>query len=48
MGENIVHLVPARVPGAPLGAKGISLFVVPKHLVDDGSRQAQRPSPSRA
>ena len=38
MGENIVHLVLARVPGAPLGTKGISLFVVPKHLVlDDGS-----------
>ncbi len=38
MGENIVHLVLARTPGAPLGTKGISLFVVPKLLVlDDGS-----------
>jgi alkylation response protein AidB-like acyl-CoA dehydrogenase len=38
MAENIVHLVLARVPGAPEGVKGISLFVVPKRLVnDDGS-----------
>ncbi len=38
MGENIVHLVLARIPGSPAGTKGISLFVVPKHLVlDDGS-----------
>lgn len=36
--ENIVHLVLARVKGAPKGVKGISLFVVPKFLVnDDGS-----------
>ena len=35
---NIVHLVLARVPDAPLGVKGLSLFVVPKHLVNsDGS-----------
>jgi alkylation response protein AidB-like acyl-CoA dehydrogenase len=31
--ENIVHLVLARTPDAPLGSKGLSLFVVPKHLV---------------
>ena len=38
MGENIVHLVLARTPGAPLGTRGISLFIVPKVLVgDDGS-----------
>ncbi|MEQ4524572.1 acyl-CoA dehydrogenase family protein, partial [Nocardioides kribbensis] len=38
MGENIVHLVLARTAGAPAGVKGISLFLVPKHLVaDDGS-----------
>ena len=38
MTDNIVHLVLARVPGAPEGVKGISLFVVPKFLVnDDGS-----------
>ena len=38
MAENIVHLVLARVPGAPEGVKGISLFVVPKFLVNaDGT-----------
>jgi alkylation response protein AidB-like acyl-CoA dehydrogenase len=37
--ENIVHLVLAKIPGGPAGVKGISLFVVPKHLLaDDGSR----------
>ncbi|MFB0915128.1 MAG: acyl-CoA dehydrogenase, partial [Burkholderiaceae bacterium] len=34
MAENIVHLVLARVEGAPEGVKGISLFVVPKVMVD--------------
>ncbi len=38
MGENIVHLVLAKIPGGPPGVKGISLFVVPKFLVaDDGT-----------
>ena len=38
MAENIVHLVLARVAGAPEGVKGISLFVVPKFMVKaDGS-----------
>ena len=38
MAENIVHLVLARVVGAPEGVKGISLFLVPKFLVNaDGS-----------
>jgi len=38
MVENIVHLVLARTPDAPEGVKGISLFVVPKFLVnEDGS-----------
>ncbi|NEX60500.1 acyl-CoA dehydrogenase [Noviherbaspirillum galbum] len=38
MAENIVHLVLARTPDAPEGVKGISLFVVPKFLVnEDGS-----------
>jgi alkylation response protein AidB-like acyl-CoA dehydrogenase len=32
MAENIVHLVLARLPDAPEGTRGISLFVVPKHL----------------
>lgn len=36
--ENIIHLVLARLPDAPEGVKGISLFIVPKYLVnDDGS-----------
>jgi acyl-CoA dehydrogenase len=36
--DNIIHLVLARIVGAPAGVKGISLFVVPKVLVgDDGS-----------
>jgi alkylation response protein AidB-like acyl-CoA dehydrogenase len=40
--DNIVHLVLARVPGAPEGVKGISLFVVPKYLVDaDGEPGAR-------
>ena len=38
MTDNIVHLVLARLPGAPPGVKGISLFLVPKILVkEDGS-----------
>ncbi|MDP3799331.1 MAG: acyl-CoA dehydrogenase C-terminal domain-containing protein [Polaromonas sp.] len=42
MAENIVHLVLARVTGAPEGVKGISLFVVPKFLVNkDGSLGAR-------
>lgn len=36
--ENIIHLVLARLPGAPKGSKGISLFLCPKFLVgDDGA-----------
>ncbi len=36
--ENIIHMVLAKVPGSPAGVKGISLFLVPKHKVnDDGS-----------
>ncbi|NMG00280.1 acyl-CoA dehydrogenase [Aromatoleum toluolicum] len=38
LADNIIHLVLARLPDAPPGVKGISLFVVPKFLVnDDGS-----------
>jgi alkylation response protein AidB-like acyl-CoA dehydrogenase len=38
MADNIVHIVLARLPGAPAGTKGISLFIVPKFNVnDDGS-----------
>ena len=44
MAENIVHLVLARVTGAPEGVKGISLFVVPKFMVGQGrlAGRAQR------
>jgi len=42
MAENIVHLVLARVAGAPEGVKGISLFVVPKFMVgQDGALGAR-------
>jgi 3-(methylthio)propanoyl-CoA dehydrogenase len=42
MAQNIVHLVLARIAGAPEGVKGISLFVVPKFLVNkDGSLGAR-------
>ena len=42
MAENIVHLVLARVTGAPEGVKGISLFIVPKFIVNaDGSLGAR-------
>ncbi|PZU83745.1 MAG: acyl-CoA dehydrogenase [Shinella sp.] len=42
MTDNIIHLVIARIEGAPEGTKGISLFVVPKYLVnEDGSLGAR-------
>ena len=42
MAENIVHLVLARTPNAPEGVKGISLFIVPKFLVNaDGTPGAR-------
>ena len=42
LAENIIHLVLARLPDAPAGSKGISLFVVPKFLVNaDGSLGAR-------
>ena len=42
LSQNIIHLVLARIEGAPAGTKGISLFVVPKILVnDDGSLGAR-------
>ena len=42
MTDNIIHLVLARTPGAPPGTKGISLFIVPKFLVNaDGSPGAR-------
>src|SRR5208282_5901636 len=42
LAENIIHLVLARIEGAPAGVKGISLFLAPKFLVnDDGSLGAR-------
>jgi len=42
LAENIVHLVLARLPDAPQGSKGISLFVVPKFLVGADGRPGER------
>ena len=42
LAKNVVHLVLARTPGAPSGSRGISLFIVPKYLVEaDGSLGAR-------
>ncbi len=44
LSDNIIHLVLARLPDAPKGTKGISLFAVPKFLVNaDGSLGARNP-----
>jgi len=44
LAASIIHLVLARLPDAPAGSKGISLFVVPKYLVNaDGSLGARNP-----
>ena len=44
MAPNILHLVLARLPDAPAGSKGISLFLVPKyHVNDDGSLGVRNP-----
>lgn len=44
LASNIIHLVLAKLPDAPAGSKGISLFVVPKFLVnEDGSVGARNP-----
>jgi len=42
MAENIVHLVLARTPDAPEGVRGISLFVVPKFMVDEAGNLGAR------
>nr|CAA6821712.1 MAG: Acyl-CoA dehydrogenase (EC [uncultured Thiotrichaceae bacterium] len=42
MTDNIVHLVLARLPDAPAGVKGISLFIVPKFTLDDAGEPAAR------
>src|SRR4051794_13834925 len=38
LSDNIIHLVLAKIPGGPAGVKGISLFVVPKVVVETGER----------
>ena len=40
--DNIVHLVLARMPDAPKGTKGISIFAVPKFLLDENHEMAER------
>jgi alkylation response protein AidB-like acyl-CoA dehydrogenase len=42
MTENIIHLVLARLPDAPAGVRGISLFLVPKFLLDENGRPGER------
>ena len=42
MAENIIHLVLARLPDAPEGTKGISLFIVPKFVVDANGGLGER------
>lgn len=42
MTDNIVHLVLARLPDAPAGQRGISLFLVPKYLVSDEGQPGER------
>ncbi len=42
LADNIIHLVLAKIPGGPTGIKGVSLFIVPKFIVnDDGSLGAR-------
>jgi acyl-CoA dehydrogenase len=48
MAENIVHLVLARLPDAPGGTKGISLFVVPKFIPDAAATRASATASSAA
>ncbi|TWX52229.1 acyl-CoA dehydrogenase C-terminal domain-containing protein [Colwellia hornerae] len=42
LSDNIVHIVIARLPGAPEGSKGISLFIVPKFNVNEDGTKADR------
>ena len=46
--ENIIHLVLARIPGSPEGTKGISLFLVPKFIVDESGSIGPRNGVSTA
>jgi len=42
LAENIIHLVLAKIDGAPEGIKGVSLFIVPKYLVNEDGSLGQR------
>jgi len=44
MAENIIHLVLAKLPDAPKGPKGISLFLVPKFAVNEDGSLGERNS----
>ncbi|MFW8589945.1 acyl-CoA dehydrogenase C-terminal domain-containing protein [Glaciecola sp. 2405UD65-10] len=44
MSDNIIHIVLARLPDAPAGTKGISLFIVPKYNLDEQGNVADRNS----
>lgn len=44
LAENVIHLVLAKIPGGPEGAKGISLFIVPKFLVNEDGSLGERNS----
>jgi len=44
MSENIIHLVLAKIPGGPEGIKGVSLFIVPKFLLDENGDPGERNS----
>lgn len=42
MADNIIHFVLARLPDAPAGVKGISLFLVPKYILDENGNPGER------
>ena len=42
MADNVIHLVLAKVPGGPEGIKGVSLFIVPKFIVNEDGTLGQR------
>jgi alkylation response protein AidB-like acyl-CoA dehydrogenase len=42
LSDNIIHLVLARTPGAPAGTKGISMFLIPKYILDEDGAPGER------
>ncbi|NOD77508.1 MULTISPECIES: acyl-CoA dehydrogenase C-terminal domain-containing protein [unclassified Ruegeria] len=42
MADNIIHLVLAKIPGGPDGIKGVSLFIVPKYIVNEDGTPGER------